>query len=297
MTVETAALPYRYITWRLIEFQKNSLKNALRVFPRDLDRAIIFTLVSRLACADWATADGIKRPAQHRAFSINSLAASLSRPFETVRRHIHGMIDEGICARSDDGIILSPSAEREADIIAYYQSTADLFLNLAATLSDWGVDIPNAQDRADDQLGPVIKASLDIGLVALENNPHTHWFELILHGTLIYENGRDIMGCPELSRVYGNLVLTAEQRRPVKIRSLATTYAMPYATVRRHMEFMMGEGALLKKQGGYILNPTWTGDDARIEMSNRTVDYLLRNFRALAAAGVDLLPEPDIDCA
>lgn len=282
-------LPYRYITWRMIEFQSNSLKNALRIFPRDLDRAIIFTLVSRIACTDWATADGIKRPKRHRPFSINSLAASLSRPFETVRRHVHGMIDEGICARSDDGIILSPSAEREADIIAYYRCASDLILNLATTLSDWGVEIPAAQDMNDDQMGPLIKASLDIGLVALENNPHSHWFELILHGTMIYENGRDIMGCPELSRIYGNKVLTAEQRRPAKIRALATTYAMPYATVRRQMEFLMSEGALLKKQGGYILNPDWTGDDARIEGSNQSVQYVLRQFRTLAASGVNLL--------
>jgi predicted transcriptional regulator len=285
-------IPYRYITWRLIEFQMNSLQLALRVFPGDLDRAIMFVLVARLACGDWATAAGIQRPAGHRPFSINSLAASLSRPFETVRRHVHGMIDAGVCARTDDGIILSPTTAREADIVAYYQATADLLRSLAARLADHGVPIPQANGTGADQLGPLVKASLDTGLVAIENHLHTHWYELILHGTLIYENGRDIMGCPEKSRIYGNLVLTADQRRPARIREMASVYGMPYPTVRRHIDAMMAAGALQKKAGGYILDPEWTGDDDRIAMSNQTVDYLLRQFRLLAAAGVDFCSEP-----
>lgn len=288
MGSNASAIPYRYVTWRLIEFQMNSLRIALRVFPGDLDRAIMFVLVARLACGEWATATGIERPAEHRPFSINSLAASLSRPFETVRRHVHGMIDAGICARTEHGIILSPTQDREADIIAYYQAAADLLRTLAAHLARHGVPMPQAQGVGANPLGPLVKASLDTGLVAIEKHLHTHWYELILHGTLIYENGRDIMGCPEQSKIYGNLVLTAEQRRPAKIRDLASVYGMPYPTVRRHIDGMMAAGALQKKAGGYILDPEWTGDDDRIAMSNQTVDYLLRQFRTLAAAGVGL---------
>ena len=83
-------------------------------------------------------------------------------------------------------------------------------------------------------------------------------------------------------------MLPDELRRPVKIRALSQDCGIPNATVRRHVDTMMATGALLKQRSGYILNTQWGGRDDRIEQSNRTVDYLLRQFRTLAAAGVQL---------
>ncbi len=288
MGSQTIALPYRYITWRMIEFQMDSFKLALRLFPGDLHRAVIFFLVARMSCADWVRSGRIAAPDCPTPFSINALAASLSRPFETVRRHVAGMIDDGICIRAGGGVALAPISAREGDIIDYYHDTAGLLLRLADRLTDGGVPLPRAEFVSDNEAELIVNAALDICLVALENNEHTHWFELALHGALIYENGRDIMGTPALAREYGNTVLPDELRRPVKIRALSQDYGIPYATVRRHVDTMMATGALLKQRSGYILNTQWTGRDDRIEQSNRTVDYLLRQFRTLAAAGVQL---------
>ena len=288
MGSQSAELPYRYITWRMVEFQMDNFKLALRVFPGDLHRAIIFFLVARMSCAGWVNGDRIAPPEHPTAFSINALAASLSRPFETVRRHVAGMMADGICARVEGGFVLAPTKAREADVIDYYRGVAHLMSQLAGRLSDSGVPLPRAEVASDNPLAPMINVALDVCLVALENNEHSHWFELALHGAQIYENGRDIMGSPELARVYGNLVLTAEQRRPVTIKALSTNYGIPYATVRRHVDDMLACGGLIKKRGGYILDPAWTGRDDRIEGSNRTVDYLLSKFRTLAASGVDL---------
>ena len=283
--------PYRYITWRMVEFQMDSLKLALRVFPADLDRAIIFFLVARMSCSEWIAGEAIQRPAAPRVFSINALAASLSRPFETVRRHVHGMIDAGICAKHNEGFALFPTPERNVDIILYYRDTANLILRLAGRLAEQGVPIPATESVAENEVEQLVNAALDICLVALENNDHGHWFELALHGALIYENGRDIMGTPELAREYGNLVLTDEQRRPVRIRVLSDDYGIPYATVRRHVDQMLSAGMLRKKRGGFILNTQWTGVDEKIAQSDQTVMYLLKQFRALAAQGVDLLAQ------
>lgn len=283
--------PYRYITWRMVEFQMDSLKLALRVFPADLDRAIIFFLVARMSCSEWIAGEAIQRPAAPRVFSINALAASLSRPFETVRRHVHGMIDAGICAKHNEGFALFPTPERNVDIILYYRDTANLILRLAGRLAEQGIPIPATESVAENEVEQLVNAALDICLVALENNDHGHWFELALHGALIYENGRDIMGTPELAREYGNLVLTDEQRRPVRIRVLSDDYGIPYATVRRHVDQMLSAGMLRKKRGGFILNTQWTGVDEKIAQSDQTVMYLLKQFRALAAQGVDLLAQ------
>ena len=290
MGSQSAELPYRYITWRMVEFQMDNFKLALRVFPGDLHRAIIFFLVARMSCAGWVNGDRIAPPEHPTAFSINALAASLSRPFETVRRHVAGMMADGICARVEGGFVLAPTKAREADVIDYYRGVANLMSQLAARLSESGVPLPRAEVASANPLAPMINAALDVCLVALENNEHSHWFELALHGALIYENGRAIMGSPELAREYGNTVLPDELRRPVKIRVLSQDYGIPYATVRRHVDTMMETGAILKQRSGYILNTEWTGRDDRIEQSNRTVDYLLSKFRTLAASGQNTQP-------
>lgn len=186
-------------------------------------------------------------------------------------------------------MILSPTPDREADIIAHYCGHAAALQHLAADLAAHDISLPAADGTALDARLLLTNAALDIGLVSLENNPHNNWFELILHGTLIYENARDVMDDPELATAYSDKVIPDELRRPVTIRLLSDTYGMPYATVRRHIDTMIAIGAMQRKGSGYVLNTAWTASPERLEMSDRTVLYLLRQLRTLAAAGVDLM--------
>jgi hypothetical protein len=288
MWSKASPTPYRYISRRIVGFQMESLKLLLGVFPADLHRAIMFALIARLSSADWIDGEVARRPDRHTAFSVNSLAASLSRPFETVRRHVLAMEKAGVCARTNSGIILSPSPDREPEIIRFYQAQATALRVLAIDLAARDIPLPAADGAAPNALLLMANAALDIGLVALENNPHSNWSELILHGTLIYENARDVMENPELATAYSDKVIPDELRRPVKIRALSDTYGMPYATVRRHIDTMISIGAMQRKRSGYVLKTDWTAEPARLEMSDQTVQYLLRNLRTLAAAGVNL---------
>jgi hypothetical protein len=289
MASHPSEIPYRYITRCLIEFQLDSLRSALTVFPGDLHRAIIFVLVSRVSCTDWINDDRIARPVQHSPFSINSLAASLGRPFETVRRHILGMIDDGICTKTADGICLAPNAAREADVIQFYATHAALLNRLARKIADHDVPLPRPETLSDNQLRLQVTAALDLGLIALENNAHQSWYELIIHGALIHESGIDFVNSADLARAYENTIIPDEMWRPVKIRAISEKYGMPYPTMRRHFLAMQAEGFLNKKASGYTLSTKWTADPDRIAMSDQTVLYLLRHLRALAGAGIDLL--------
>jgi hypothetical protein len=289
MGSQEASIPYRYITRCLVEFQMESLKLALAVFPGELHRAIIFVLVARLSCADWVDQDQIKRPAKHSAFSINSLAASLNRPFETVRRHILAMIDDGVCAKTPDGIILSPIAAREDAVSRHFKAQGALLDRLANRIAEQDVALPRPDKLSDNQLRLKIMAALDLGLIALENNEHQSWYELIIHGALIHESGIDVMNSEALARQYANTVIPDELWRPIKIRAISEKYGMPYPTMRRHFLTMQAEGFLHKSASGYTLSTKWTADEERIAMSDRNVQYLLKHLRTLAGAGIDLL--------
>ena len=121
MASHPVEFPYRYLTWRLIEFQMELLKGALRLFPGDLHRAIIFILIARMSCRNWTEGNSIAAPACATAFSVNALAASLSRPFETVRRHVIGMIDDGVCQRA-----VEHELEPVAVLVVFQRDEADV---------------------------------------------------------------------------------------------------------------------------------------------------------------------------
>lgn len=289
MGSQEAEIPYRYITRCLVEFQLDNLRLALAIFPGELQRAIIFVLVARMSCTDWVTEDGIMRPLQHSPFSVNALASSLSRPFETIRRHILAMIDAGVCAKTKDGIILAPSAEREKEIAQHFAGQAQVLKRLARKIADHDVPIPRPDHPSDNQLRLLVTAALDLGLIALENNEHQSWYELIIHGALIHESGIDFVTNDQLAREYANTIIPDDLWRPVKIRAISAKYGMPYPTMRRHFLTMQAEGFLHKRGSGYVLSTKWTADEKRIAMSDLTVQYLLRHLRALAGSGVDLL--------
>jgi predicted transcriptional regulator len=292
-TAETG-IPFRYITRCLVEFQLDSLRHALALFPGDLTRAIIFVLVARLSAADWVSGPVIAQPRQATPFSVNALAASLDRPFETVRRHIMAMVADGICAKSPQGVILAPAPAREAEVIAFFAGHAQILHRLADKIARHDVAIARPATPLGDQLRLMVTAALDLGLIALENNEHQSWFELIIHGAMIHECGIAFINDAALARAYGNVVIPDAMWRPVTIRVIAEKYGMPYATVRRHIDAMQSVGMLRKGKGGYTLSTEWTAQPARIAMSNQTVLYLLRHMRALAASGIDLLAAPPV---
>jgi hypothetical protein len=59
------------------------------------------------ASRKFAGIDAVPPDELRRPISIYALAASLGLPYETVRRHVHKMIDQGLCERiGDEGVIV-----------------------------------------------------------------------------------------------------------------------------------------------------------------------------------------------
>jgi hypothetical protein len=69
------------------------------------------------ASRQFAGMDTIPPDALRRPISIYALAASLGLPYETVRRHVHKMIAQGVCERVGDEGVIVPSRVMEGPVM------------------------------------------------------------------------------------------------------------------------------------------------------------------------------------
>jgi hypothetical protein len=91
----------------------------------------------RYASLDSPPPDSVRRPAP-----INAIANSLSLPYETVRRHIHGLIEDGYCVKVRGKGVIVPSRilESEENLQALRRSY-DYLRNMISVLRRAGVDL------------------------------------------------------------------------------------------------------------------------------------------------------------
>ncbi|WP_447406187.1 hypothetical protein, partial [Clostridium perfringens] len=69
---------------------------------------------------------------------MHSMAISLSRSFETVRRHVNALIAAGLCARVQGGVVVNPDVFMRSDIDHLMTVTHDSFVAFAQGLRDAG---------------------------------------------------------------------------------------------------------------------------------------------------------------
>ncbi|RYD45928.1 MAG: hypothetical protein EOP60_19880, partial [Sphingomonadales bacterium] len=124
----------------ILEFTASAMARALETFG-NLNSALIFAATAR-ACGPFD-----QPPARRRLVSINALAASLGRPFETVRRHATALIDQGILMRSPGGLSVSFQAIAEPHVAGMIDHSHDLLVRLIEDARNAGLTLPGA--RAD----------------------------------------------------------------------------------------------------------------------------------------------------
>lgn len=80
--------------------------------------------------------DGMRRPV-----SVHALALDLALPYETTRRHVNALIDQGLCQRVEAGI-LAPAEVLDRDaMVATHRKNIENLRALFRDLRDGGVDL------------------------------------------------------------------------------------------------------------------------------------------------------------
>ncbi|MEI9851788.1 MAG: hypothetical protein WDN24_14225 [Sphingomonas sp.] len=146
----------------------------MRALEGDLDRFVIFT------------PDRPPVAARRRGDLGPSLANSLSRPYETVRRHIAALIALGLCERTAQGVVPMPAALASRSVAETLAVTHDSFVRFVEDLRRLGVPLP--RQRAGGGYAPEtgVQAVADVMLAVTDTNRarHRDWTDLVVFSTI-----------------------------------------------------------------------------------------------------------------
>lgn len=221
------------------------------------DRAVFFLAVLRasggiLGC--WA---GAAPDTLGGGISVNAISHSMARPFETARRHVNALIDDGLCTRTTAGVIVSPDLLNEPEIAALLAHLHDGLVWFTIQLKSYEIPLPRNSFRERYRGDITLAASIDLALGAFENVArfYADWLELAVVNAVMAGSARPITFDSTLARLYSepDTIPPADRRRAVSAAAVARALCIPYSTVRRQMLSAIQAGKLVDRGGGVIV--------------------------------------------
>jgi predicted ArsR family transcriptional regulator len=198
-----------------------------------------------------------------RGISIRALARSLNLPFETVRRKVRELEDNGLCVAAADGRpIAAPldAAQARAEAVRVGDGFALLLGNLAAlgvgaTTFHGGQVAPAAADQEQARLDAhrlihnYFLRTLEAGV-----GPHETMFNALIFAAAMSANAERITYDPDLAMRYAAADTPPPDglRRPARPREIAERLNLPYEVVRRRLVEFHQRGWVAKVGSGYV---------------------------------------------
>lgn len=81
--------------------------------------------------------DEIRRPV-----SVHALSLDLALPYETTRRHVNALIEQGLCERVEAGILVRAEVLERDGMVATHRKNIENLNTLFSDLRDGGVTFP-----------------------------------------------------------------------------------------------------------------------------------------------------------
>lgn len=269
--------PIRIVTRLLAEMQTAILSVGVNALGGDLNRFVIFTLISR------QTFDG------NASISTASLAASLNRPYETVRRHANGLVAAGLCERRRDGFAVVGSALHHPNMAQLIVTAHDSFVRLVDDLARHGIPMPEPRSIEIYRPQVGLQAVADIMLAVADNNQGTHedWVDLVIYSTIFCANVGRAARDPDFVRTYRDetrLVL-ADAYDPIRPSRIAHVTGISDTTVRRRVAAMLADGRILGSRKGVIVSDAWLNRPLSVATSTSSYYGVRRILQRVALGG------------
>ncbi|MDF7774141.1 hypothetical protein P1X14_02680 [Sphingomonas sp. AOB5] len=273
--------PIRLMTRCLAEMQTSIVAAGIRAFKGDLDRFVIYTLIVRQGTLEWESGTAVAG-----AISAHSLAASLSRPFETVRRHVQALIEAGLCRRVTGGVVLTEGALDRTDIRELLVVAHDSLVRLIEEMARFGIELPEPRVTAtpyDPAFG--LQAAADMMLAVVDSNMQAHreWLNLVIFSTILCANARPYSDDPVLAMRYSDQTQVPPDsiRSAVRASVVARTLGLPDSTLRRHVATLLQYGSVRRVRGGLLVDKDWLNTPAAVAISRTSYGNIRRILNVL----------------
>jgi DNA-binding Lrp family transcriptional regulator len=278
----------RLLVRLLAEMQASCVAMGLRAFGGELDRAILFMVIAR---ASGTLTGGHAGPGGDRpqAISVNALASSLSRPFETVRRHVNALLDQGLCVRTSAGVMSPAHVYARPEIAGLFRLHHDTLVRLIEDMAAFGMPLPETRAQVDYDWQTGLAAAHDVLLTGIEFHADAYesWLDMVLVTVVMCANARPFTYDRDVSLSYSDFTRLPPEsmRAPVPASAIARALGLPASTIQRRVNDMIGRGQLLRKAGGLMVSEASLNSQSVVEKSRTSTDHTRQIFTRLAAGG------------
>jgi DNA-binding Lrp family transcriptional regulator len=243
-----------------------------------------------------ADANGVIPDAARRPIGIARLADSAGLPFESTRRIVQRLVDDGVCVRVDGGVIVPRAAvERPASARAVVANLGYV-RKLARDLEDVGLvearpeqtRAPLAEGIALARLAGRFSAAYLLRTVGLLAETYGDIRTGILAQTIVVANTAHLDTRAGEGRRYAGLDQGTpdELRRPISVVRLAESLGRPFETERRHVQRLIDDGICVRVPGGLIVPGAVLDRPTAVRSMLANLGYARRLVRDLQAVGL-----------
>jgi hypothetical protein len=184
----------------------------------------------------------------------------MGRPFETARRHVNALIDDGLCVRTGTGVVVAPDLLDRPEIAVMMTHLHDCLIWLTVQLRSYDVPLPRGSQGVGYRPDITLATSIDLSLSVFESvGPYyADWLELAVVNGVMAASARPITLDPALARLYSeaDTIPPVERRCAVSAASVARALGIPYSTVRRQVIAATEAGMLVERDGGVMVDDT-----------------------------------------
>jgi hypothetical protein len=246
---------------------------------------------------------------ERRPVNMNSLAASLTIPWETARRHIHALIDDGLCVKIDGGVIVPVAVLTSPRVMPFNAALKDSFWRMIKALRAIGFDFAEVAARTDFESFLIVAPGVHppgqsperlVSRVVMEFYLQTivgasrpfggDWIPTTIFGAIMAINGEPISRDPESAWLYAHADSPPpdQVRRPASIRETAARLGLPQETVRRQVLSLMSQDRVERTPKGYLASMGYMQSPAARDSAVEMTRAFYRMVHDLAVLGVQL---------